>query len=211
MPAIGSTAAPRASDVRRPSYSECRALREGAGAPWFSDQWDLNLLILRSGVVGEWDDLAVVACLDDEGREVVQAVQVTADAWRGEWLQPTNAAGCVYILDGHYPGGYSLGAHRGRPALRQRKPFSYVRWPAGSVPTVGDLEARAVEHAFESICGTHLHNRATARAPDRPRTDDSEGCVVSLYYHEHAALVELVATQATRAGSDIVSPTFLTI
>ena len=190
-----------------------RALRSAAGAPWFSDPWDLNLVVLRSQHVGRWDDRILVGCLDDAGDPVVEDFACTADAWEGEWTAPTNPAGCVYILDGYYPGGLSVGTHKGRPALRQRTPFRYVRWDptAGTIPTVAQLEERALKHGFTGICGTHLHNRVSNMAPGRPRTDDSEGCVVSRYYHQHAALLELVATQRSRVGSDVVSPTFSTL
>jgi len=199
--------------MKVPTYDECAALQVERANPWFSEPWDLNLLILRSGTVGQWDDLAVMAFMDDNGRNLVYAVQCTADAWEGEWTNPTHPDGCCYILDGRYPGGYALGEHKGRPALRQQKPFDYVRWPKGrTVPSVADLDALAAEGAhFSDICGTHLHNRASGRSPAQPRTDDSEGCVVSLHYHEHAGLIELVRQQGRFAGSLSVSPTFITL
>ena len=56
--------------------------------------------------------------------------------------------------------------------------------------------------------GTHWHNRVSNRTPEAPSTDDSEGCTVSLYYHEHLAGIELVKIQKQKRGSAIVSPTF---
>jgi len=198
--------------VKVPSYQELAALRVSNAQPWFTDAWDLNLVILRSGYVGRWDDLVVVATVDDAGREIVYPVACTADAWPGEWVDPTNPSGCVYILDGHYPGGLSLGEHKGRPALRQVRPFDCVRWPATlrTVPTVEELEAVAQSSRFSAICGTHLHSCYTSRSTAEPPPDSSEGCVVSLHRHEHAGLVELVRQQGRHAGGVTVSPTFHT-
>jgi hypothetical protein len=188
-----------------------RALREQIGAPWFTKPWDLNLVIARSGKVGRWDDAVLLACLDDARREVVQMCVATGDAWGGEWTNPTHPDGCIYVLDGHYPRGMEMGEHKGRPALRQVQEFRNVRWPKseGRVPTVDELVALADSGAaFMGIRGTHWHNRVSNRTPEAPSTDDSEGCTVSLYYHQHLAGIEMVKMQRDRRGSAIVSPTF---
>lgn len=193
-------------------YNTLKEYRLDNSLPWFDKPFDLNLICLRSDeLVGEWDSLMVIACLDDSGREIVQRVRVTDDAWVGEWSDPTNRDGCIFVLDGHYPKGFVLGEHKGRVALRQNAPFRYVRWPAGgSVPSIADLEARAAAgHEFTNVCGTHWHNRYDDRAPPRPMKDDSEGCFVSLWRHQHAAGMELAAIQKRRHGSGVVSPTFV--
>lgn len=188
-------------------YDRLKAYRESIGAPWFVKPWDLNLVIARSGQVGAWDDLIFVACMDDGGRRVVERLTATGDAWEGEWAKPTNPAGCIYVLDQHVPGGLIRGEHKGRPALRQNAPFRYVRWPPdrGRVPTVAELVALP---AFTGNNGTHLHNRVSNQTPAKPSTDDSEGCTVNLYYHQHSMMIELVETQEDRHGSTVVSPTF---
>ena len=191
-------------------YDRCHRYRESIGAPWFIKPWDINLLVIRSGVVGAWDDLVVLCCIDDADRRIVHRVRATGDAWSGEWLAPSHPGGCIYVLDQHVHGGLVLGEHKGRPALRQNAAFECVRWiPDNTIPTVAQLEARAVEHSFNDIRGTHLHNRYSGRSPDKPQTDDSEGCTVSLYRHEHIAMCELVKQQKTYRGSGVVSPTFL--
>jgi len=192
-------------------YARAKALRESVGAPWFTAPWDLNLIVIRSGRVGRWDDRIVVATVDDTGREIVLVCQATGDAWEGEWTNPTHPDGCIYVLDQHVPGGYALGEHKGRPALRQQRPFHCVRWPRtrGTVPTVEELEELAeFGHDFTENRGTHIHNRVSDRAPEAPATNDSEGCTVTLYQHQHAALIELVKVQKRVRGSDVVSPTF---
>lgn len=192
-------------------YDRCKRYRESIGAPWFTEPWDLNLLVARSGTVGEWDDRVIICCRDDADRPIVQVVRATGDAWEGEWLEPTHPDGCLYVLDQHVPGGLQLGEHRGRPALRQIKPFRCVRWaPDGTVPTVDQLEARAAAgHDFYGVQGTHLHNNWDGTAPPRPRRNESEGCTVSLWWHQHAAMIELVKLQRRHRGTDIVSPTYL--
>lgn len=189
------------------TYEALRQLRYAVGAPWFTEPWDLNLIVLRSGTVGVWDDTVAVALMDGAGREVVHLVCATGDAWSGEWTDPTHPDGCIYVLDQHVPGGLHLGEHKGRPALRQRREFLCVRWPkgAGRVPTVAELEALP---PFSGLRGTHLHNRHNGQSPAKPRPNDSEGCTVSLYRHEHAGLIELVKVQQELRGSSIVSPTF---
>jgi hypothetical protein len=191
-------------------YDDCRTYRELNGFPWFVEPWDLNLLVVRSGKVGVWDDVVLVACVDEAGREIVQRVRATGDAWEGEWTEPTHPMGAVYVLDQHVPGGLILGEHRGRPALRQRVAFRCVRWaPDGQVPTVKQLEQLGQVAWFEEIRGTHLHNRRDGQAPAKPVRDDSEGCTVSLWYHQHAAMIELVKRQQEVHGTAVVSPTFL--
>lgn len=189
-------------------YELMRAYRDSVDAPWFTKAWDLNLLIARSGRVGQFDDLILLACVDDAGRQHARKFMATGDAWEGEWTDPTHSDGCIYVLDQHVPGGLDLGEHKTRPALRQVKPFRYVRWPGGHVPTVVELEERAAAHAFTDNRGTHLHNRASGRAPDVPQTDDSEGCTVTLLYPDHVSLIEFVKQQGTYRGSTIVSPTY---
>lgn len=194
-------------------YQALRQQRQAARLPWFDKPWDLNLFVVRSGAVGLWDDWVVVCCADDARREVVHVALATGDAWRGEWLHPTHPDGCLYTLDGHYPGGLDLGQFKGRPALRQRKPFNYVRWPPSATftPTVKQLKDLARKHSFSDIRGTHIHNRYSGSAPSIPQTNDSEGCTVLLYQHEHAALIKLVELQGTFRGSTVVSPTFLSM
>lgn len=189
-----------------PTYDELRAYRELIQAPWFTLPWDLNLFIARSGKVGQWDDLVLFAFVDDGGRDVVEAYIATGDAWQGEWLNPSHPGGCIYVLNQHVPGGLELGTFNGRPALRQQKPFRCVRWPPdGTIPMVAALDLRP---SFVANRGTHVHNRVSGRAPEKPVTDDSEGCTVLLYQHQHAAMIRLVQEQRVWHCSSIVSPTY---
>lgn len=191
-------------------WEKVKAYRDERGYPWYDKPWDLNLFVIRDDVVGTWGDWVVITCLDDFGRRIVQRIRATGDASEDEWLNPTHPDGCNYVLDQHVPGGLILGEHRGRPALRQQKPFFNVRWPAdGTTPRVSQLEARAEEgHAFVDIRGTHLHNNWDGRAPERPRPGESESCTVSLWWHQHAAMIELVKQQLRFRGSAVVSPTY---
>jgi hypothetical protein len=191
-------------------YVLLMAYRKAIGVPFFTQPWDLNLFVVRDDVVGTWGDLVIAACVDDAGRQVVLRCTATGDAWAGEWPNPTNPAGCVYTLDQHVEAGFILGAHKGRPALIQQRPFRYVRWPrgAGRAPRVSELEELAKRESFLGLCGTHVHNRASDKTPAIPATDDSEGCTVDLYQHEHAALIRLVQQQNDRRGALTVSPTF---
>lgn len=192
-------------------FEKLREYRNDNGLPWFTKPWDLNVFVLRSGTVGAWDDLVAVCCYDDADRPVIQRVRATGDAWEGEWLDPTHPDGTVYVLDGHYPRGYKYGKHKGRICMRQNADFNCVRWPAdGTVPTIAQLEARAAAgHSFMANRGTHWHNRFSGKAPAKPLKDDSEGCTVSLYYHQHTAGMELVRLQNRYRGTDVASPTFL--
>ena len=195
-------------------YARLKSYRLAIGAPWFTDPFDLNLFVFRSGQIGAWDDRVIVACTDDAARPLVESFVATGDAWVGEWKNPTHRDGCIWILNQHVPGGLELGSFKGRPALRQVKPFRYVRWPIGTgrIPMVSDLLALETDGAdFAANRGTHIHNRVSGRTPNRPAPNDSEGCTVLLYQHQHAALIQLVEEQRARHRTGIVSPTFALI
>jgi hypothetical protein len=192
------------------TYDQLKALRASLGVPWFTKAWDINLVILRSDSVGQWDDLVAAACLDDAGRQVVQCCVATGDASPQEWLNPTHEDGCVYVVDQHVQGGLELGLHRGRDALVQRREFRNVRWPRGMgmLPTPQELEELSKVAGFEDFRGTNLHNRVNYSAPLEMKAYDGQGCTVTLYRHQHAALLELVRTQHEFLGSSVVSPTY---
>ncbi len=190
-------------------FNRLRAAREKDGARFWTKPWDLNLFVLRGNVVGTWDDVVLVATVDDCQREVLLRCAATADAWSGEWLNPTAKGGCIYTLNGTYPRGLELGIFKGRVALRQVAPFRYVRWPdRHRIPTVPELEALGSAAGFTDTVGTHVHNRISDKTPLNPATDDSEGCTVTLYQHEHAALIRLSQQQRERHGTGILTPTF---
>lgn len=185
-----------------------RGYRAKIGAPWFDKAWDLNYFVLRSPRVGEFDDLSIFATRDDAGRDVALVCKAAGDAWGGEWTNPSNPLGVPYTLDGHYPQALELGTFKGRPALLQVKPWRYVRWKGDHLPTVAELEERAKVAQFTGQCGTHVHNRVSYRAPLVPGKDDTEGCTLHCYQHEHAAAIELVGTQFKVHNTSKVSPTF---
>ena len=188
-------------------YAQLRDYRIRQNLPWFTAAFDLNLVVLRSGTVGRWDDLTCWAFTDDAGRKCVELFVATGDAWEGEWVHPTHPNGCAYVLDQHVAGGYRIGKHHGRSALVQVKPFAFTRWPKGEgrPPTVAELETLPV---WTDIRGFNLHDRVTGRTPERPATDDSESCTVHLFKHQHFAALELVAQQGARGLGDTVSVTF---
>ena len=192
-----------------PTYAQLAGYRRAHGLPWFRHGWDLNLLICRSEEIGTYDDLVAVACIDDAGREFVRCYPATGEAGAAVYLKPSHPDGTVYVLDQHVPGGLELGLHKDRSALRQRRSFAYVRWPAdGTVPTPAMLAARAEDgHQFDDIRYTNVHNRAGDRSPAVVNRD-SEGCTVILYQCDHASLLELVRIQRARRGSAVVSPTY---
>ncbi len=188
-------------------YNRLKHYREQRGYPWFTKPWDLNLFIARSNFVGEWDDLVIFAWTDDDGRECAEAFIATGDASEAEWTDSEHPQGCVWVKSQHVPGGLKLGAFKGRPALRQVKPFECVRWPKskGYVPTVDELEALP---AFVDNRGCHIHNRWNNMTPAAPKRGDSRGCTVILYPHHHVSAITLVKVQLDRHGTDSVSPTY---
>lgn len=208
-PAPQAEADAEGAAVTSPLLTALKAYRRQIAAPWFTKAWDLNLFVARSDRVGLWDDFVIVATVDDVGRNVLLQLPATADAWQGEWTGPTNGAGCVFTLPGHYKSALQLGQHNGRPALRQVASMRSVRWPAAMarIPTVAELELQA---SFTGIVGTHIHNRVSDKTPMVPGTDDSEGCVVLLYQHDHAALIRICEQQRDRHGVDKFSPTYCT-
>ena len=197
-----------------PTARQCEWYREEQGYPVFREPYDLNLLISRSEAVGQFDDVATWWWYDRDGRVGSWSCVVTSSAWAhpdgGEWVHHTHPAGCVYIVDQHCPGAYRPGLHNSRLALRQQddRHMLYVRWPPGRgrAPTVPELEALP---RFRAYCGTHMHDRASARRPDRPARDDSEGCVVYWSRADRDHAHQLIERQIVHVGSDVVSPTFV--
>lgn len=198
------------SSLKQALYADLKRYRLSRKMPWFDKPWDLNLFILRDNEIGSWRDRIVGVTVDDRGHIVIQSNTASSDASAGEWANPTHPKGCVWVAEQHVPGGYVLGQHNKRIALRQRKPFKCVRWPPsmGRIPTVAELRALVATHGFVDNRSTNLHNRASGRTPDAPKLNDTEGCPINLYYHEHIALMELVIQQRRFRGSAVVSPTF---
>jgi hypothetical protein len=188
-----------------PSYAQLKAYRTARGLPWFTKAHDLNLFVLLGPQIGAWDDHVVAAFTDTSGREIVESYPATADASAAEWIKPTNPAGCWWTRPQHVPGAFVLGESKGRPALRQAKPFEGARWPGGSVPTPAQLMALPVQTGLHQ---THIHGRVSHRAPPKPEPGDSQACTVLLYTYHLAALVALVQAQAAEGHGDKVSCTW---
>ncbi len=194
-------------------YELLRSFRLDNDLPFFEKPWDLNLFMVRDNIIGEWSDEAILITHDDADRPVVHRCIMTGDASISEWKDPTHPDGCLWVMPGHYPGGYHRGLHKGRRCFRQRREFNNVRWPKSlnRIPTCGELIERGESHGFMGIRGTNWHNRVSGLAPARPRPDDSEGCPVNLYYHQHEGAMMLGDLQEKNHGSSVVSPTFLQI
>ena len=197
----------------RQFYDKLREFRLDNGLPFFDQAWDLNLFMVRDDIIGEWTDEAIIITHDNAGRPVVHRCIMTGDASESEWTDPTHPNGCLWVLPGHYAGGYHRGLHKGRKCFRQRRDFNNVRWPKsmGRVPTASELIERGKVHGFMDIRGTNWHNRFSGQAPVKPKPGDSEGCPVNLYYHQHEGAIMLGDLQQKYRGSSIVSPTFLQI
>jgi hypothetical protein len=194
-------------------FDALKAYRVSNGLPWFTKTWDLNLFMVGDGTIGTWGDEAVLLTHDDANRRVIHRCVATRDAWEGEFKNPTHPDGCVWVMPGHYAGGLKAGHHKNRIAMVQVAPFKNVRWPPGMrhVPSVNELIKLGETESFMANRATNWHNRASHLAPMKPKTDDSEGCMVNLYYHQHVGAMRLVQNQLKARGSDVVSPTYLQI
>ena len=189
-------------------YTQLEDYCRAKGYPWYTEPYRLNLVYLRGEGVGAWDDRCCVSWVDKSGMRFTRLITVSTEASLEEWTNPTHPDGCIWIKDGCYVDAFEVGLHKGRPALRQRKAFDYVRWTESGAPTFQDLMDLPEGLVFTAVRGTHHHNRVSAQEPDRPKDGDSEGCVLTKSQGDHIELMGLMAIQVREARHKYLSPVF---
>ena len=191
----------------KPTIQQVKKYQEDRGRPWFTGRYDLNLCCFRNESVGDWGDWICLAYTNEDGCQVMECFPASLDAWWGEWLKPTHKDGCIFIVDQFVKAAYARGPHNGRPAIRQIASFVYVRWPRGMdrQPSVDELEARRERFGFAEIRWTNLHDRVSDKNPDRPATDDTEGCLLTRFRKDLKRIRYLFEMQEKHIGNPNVS------
>lgn len=189
-------------------HDRLRRVRDRYDAPWYTGPWNLNVLVLRSDDVAEYDDFIIFAYEDDAERQCVHVCLATGDASAEEWIAPHHPSGCIWIRPQHAPAAHKLGDFRGRPSLLQVQPLSYSRWQGRHVPSTGELLGLPV---FRDRCGTHIHPRHSAFTPRNVGRNDSWGCTVPVQPSEWAGALDLIRLQSINYKTTTVSVTYAQI
>ena len=117
-------------------------------------KWDLNIIGIRRkiGTVNKFDDKIFVVCRDDSGILKMWSWTATTDPGL-YWMKKTmNSKGCAALVPGQYRGGWQLGLHSGKEALRQIKPVKTYR--DNNKDNVLDLDPKSIT---EGLYGINLH------------------------------------------------------
>jgi hypothetical protein len=183
-------------------YAAVRELRLAAGAPWFTGEWDLNLV----GVRRPWGDGREASDLFDDaialaytlaGAPIVEVFRATTDPGRAYLGAPMRPDGTAILVPGHYPGSHRLGRHKGYPALVQagtlrvwRDATKDHRYDVGPV------------HAAPPSCGINIHAAAddVAGMVSARVGRWSAGCQV---LQRRSALARLVAAAEGQRGAGL--------
>jgi len=168
-----------------------------------SKSWDLNIIGIRKsgGTVNKFDDRIFVVCKDDSGTMRMWSWAATTDPGL-YWMQKTmNSKGCAALVPGQYRGGWQLGLHSGKEALRQIKPVKTYRDNNKNV--ILDLDPRTIT---EGLYGINLH-----RAGRNSTTVDkwSAGCQVWSMDKDFREFIEICKKQISVNGYKTFTYTLL--
>lgn len=194
-------------------YEAARALRIGAGAPWFTKPGDLNVFGVRRypGTVDLFDDIVVCARLvkvsTTRTAADVRVYPATTDPGRAYLLRPMRARGTAILAPGHYPRSHGLGFHKGYPALVQVGPLVVYR--DADKDADFDLDPRTRETAE----GTGINIHAAADDEAGPSSEAvgrwSAGCQVLRRRSDLRDLVRRVEEQRAAGWGWTISYTLV--
>jgi hypothetical protein len=153
--------------------------------------WALNIVYLigvdpdswakQPNIMDRWNDARIV--VRDSG-EVLLSNTATTDAGAYWENNPMNSGGCAIVALGNHKNGWSLGEHRGRPALVQCGPLLIYR----------DREANGIRRGtprLEDNCGINQHGCNGTDGSDKVGRW-SAGCLVGRYWSSHLKFVEVM-------------------
>lgn len=90
------------------------------GYRWFDDgkAFHLNIIGIRTKErrAGKFDDIFVIACRDDQGRQIFSLYKGTTDPGLTYLLKPLDPQGCFILAPGQYVDVWAYGSHKGKYA-----------------------------------------------------------------------------------------------
>lgn len=176
-------------------YERLRGETEAQGLRWFEGVYDLNIHGVRATADESnlFDDVIVCAYRDDTGVRRVERWPATTDPGRKALEHPVNPGGTFTMAPGQVRKLWTRGRHRSKyPALVHRPGVVVPGW-RGSDRT----------KLWADAAGINLHHAAGASRVDWY----SAGCQVLQHPADLERLLQLVALQHERLGTDIVSYT----
>ena len=109
------------------TYSEIEQLFAQHKYAFFKGHLNLNIFAIRRKVhTNLFDDLLYVV-YEDAGVKTVRSYPCTTEAGVTYLRKPLHPKGTAIIVPGQYRGAYTIGLHKGKPALQQRAPMNYYR------------------------------------------------------------------------------------
>lgn len=185
--------------MRAPSASALVAAILVRGYALFENPggYDLNLVGVRSADPrsNRFDDfICVLYRLGD--RWVHFAFPATTDPGTYYRQKPLNVEGTAVLQAGQYRGAYSLGSHKGKPALIQKKPVTV--WRDNNQDA--EVDTGAGVGTQTGLFGINIHRAAQTTRPDAPVDRWSAGCQVVEDWQQFEFLLSACRHAAARFG-----------
>jgi len=113
----------------KPTLERIQKVLTKKGYQWFDDgrPYHLNIIGIRSKErkANRFDDLFVIACKDDAGKQIFSIYKGTTDPGANYLLKPLDPAGTFILKPGQHLDLWALGSHKGKyVALDQVAPVS---------------------------------------------------------------------------------------
>jgi len=191
--------------MKRPTYDSLKSLCAARGYPFFTQAFDLNFFGIRAVpfTPDRFDDLLAVAYTDVNGTPRVFAAPASTDPGLIYIDRPLHPTGCAFLKPGRYPAVYTLGSHKGTPALVQIRPMTVYR-----ISSLDDLAALDAVPTATGLFGINVH-QAAAISIATIVGSYSAGCQVLQWSADLAYLRDLLRAQARYTGCDTLSYTLI--
>jgi hypothetical protein len=188
-----------------PSYKRVMAAVTSRGYLWFRGAMDLNIIGLRNPEPSgdKFDDTICVAYVDVLGNDIIRHFPATTDPGMHYAKNPINPSGLAILALGQHRGIWTIGKHRGSPALVQIGRCKVIR--DNNRDSYRDYDA---EKSETGIYGINLHS---VDPYDYQTTIGrwSAGCQVLPMKMDKDYIINMVRLQGKVIGTTTVSYTLL--
>jgi len=178
-------------------YKELKELVVAAGYRFFdTGAYNLNIVGVRTAGDGcnTFNDFIHVAFKDREGVACCLTFPATTDPGTDYRVNPLNPKGTGIMAPGQHRGLFSLGLHKGQPALVQVKPVNVYR--DNNRDAVLDMDATTIENTRG---GFNLH-RSRKNGTSTVVGKWSAGCQVLASSYDMDIVIALASKAATLYG-----------